>query len=271
MASRAEYRKGLRQRLRDWPKKDVLASDISSATATTFTATIGSLYEKGGTIRIDDEEMLVRNISTNTITVMRGWNGTTASTHTQNATVYIFRFFSDEELNRFIEAAVRALWPGLYAEGLDTTTTLSIDTYEYDYPTAIADVGGTIVDAEAREDVDTPGTPVPFRLWGGKIRLPRDYSGTLCVYYIYPYPVPADDNTDIGVPTVNDELVYLGAEYEALTSMMADRGKYEKYVASQWRENSTGYELESHVKMIRQRYEDSKKAQTLAHPSYRRL
>ncbi len=42
----------------------------------------GTLFNIGQTIKIDDEEMNITGISTNTLTVVRGFNGTTAAAHT---------------------------------------------------------------------------------------------------------------------------------------------------------------------------------------------
>lgn len=42
-------------------------------------------------IKIDDEVMQVTNVESNTLTVIRGANGTTAAAHLQNATIYLYR------------------------------------------------------------------------------------------------------------------------------------------------------------------------------------
>ena len=60
-----------------------LASDISTGqtTLTVSDATVFPAHE-GFVIRIDSEDMLVTAVSTNTLTVIRGFNGTTATAHT---------------------------------------------------------------------------------------------------------------------------------------------------------------------------------------------
>lgn len=52
----------------------------------------GPALEVGQTILVEAEQMYVTAISTNTLTVKRGVNGTTAATHTTGKTVYIYRY-----------------------------------------------------------------------------------------------------------------------------------------------------------------------------------
>ena len=49
----------------------------------------GSAFTAGNIIKIDDEYMLVEDITSNDLTVVRGYQGTTAATHSDNETVYI--------------------------------------------------------------------------------------------------------------------------------------------------------------------------------------
>ena len=65
-----------------------LAAAISSTTATTFTASSGSLVQTGWALLIDSETLFVSGVSGNTVTVQRGVNGTTAATHALAAVVY---------------------------------------------------------------------------------------------------------------------------------------------------------------------------------------
>ncbi|MAT78145.1 hypothetical protein CMK14_23780, partial [Candidatus Poribacteria bacterium] len=60
----------------------------SSASATSFVVASGSQFTVGDTIVIDNEQMAVTGISSNTLTVTRGVNNTTAVTHSNSANVY---------------------------------------------------------------------------------------------------------------------------------------------------------------------------------------
>jgi hypothetical protein len=56
----------------------------------------GSVFAYGDIIRIDSEKMLITNISSNTITVERGFLGTTTATHTTNTDIYIGVTWTEE-------------------------------------------------------------------------------------------------------------------------------------------------------------------------------
>ena len=56
----------------------------------------GSVFAYGDIIKIDDEKMLIVNISSNTITVERGFLGTTTATHNTSVDIYIGVSWSEE-------------------------------------------------------------------------------------------------------------------------------------------------------------------------------
>ena len=61
---------------------------ISSTSATSVVVDDGTDFEVGQNIKADSEEMTITAISTHTLTVVRGVNGTTAATHSDNVSVY---------------------------------------------------------------------------------------------------------------------------------------------------------------------------------------
>jgi hypothetical protein len=65
------------------------------AGATSLIVADGQLLKTGETIRIDTEQMFVKEIVTNTLTVQRGVNGTTGAAHTSAATVYAYVYPGD--------------------------------------------------------------------------------------------------------------------------------------------------------------------------------
>lgn len=69
-----------------------LGAAISSTTATTITAASGSAVSVGQTALIDSEQLYVTGISSNTLTVVRGANGTTAATHSNGAALSAFHY-----------------------------------------------------------------------------------------------------------------------------------------------------------------------------------
>lgn len=71
------------------PVKDLINGALSDTTGTTVTVDNGTYFQVGNVVRVDDEQMHVTAISTNTLTVTRGFAGSTAATHADNAPVYI--------------------------------------------------------------------------------------------------------------------------------------------------------------------------------------
>ncbi len=70
-----------------------LAEDVDSSEEE-IDLSDGTKVAIGETIRVDFEQMRVRDKQTNTILVERGWNGTKRTTHTSTADVYVYRTFT---------------------------------------------------------------------------------------------------------------------------------------------------------------------------------
>ena len=104
-----------------------LTAAISSTTATTCTVTSVTNLSAGNTILIDSEQMYIYSISTLTLTVERGVNGTTSATHSNGASLYIYQYPAD------IRQACMDLGVSLYStkgkEGIKSET-LGDYTYE---------------------------------------------------------------------------------------------------------------------------------------------
>ncbi|MDA1095348.1 MAG: hypothetical protein O3A25_19110 [Acidobacteria bacterium] len=72
-----------------------LSAAITSTTATTCTVASAAAPSVGQTILIDSEQLYISGISSTTLTVVRGVNGTTAATHLDSAPVLGIRYPSD--------------------------------------------------------------------------------------------------------------------------------------------------------------------------------
>ena len=66
-----------------------LLAEALDATETAIDVDDGSDFAQGNVIQVKDERMFVTGISTNTLTVTRGYDSTTAVTHDDNTVVYI--------------------------------------------------------------------------------------------------------------------------------------------------------------------------------------
>ena len=63
-----------------------------SASDTTATVTDGSLVSAGQTLLLDAERLFVREVSGDNLTVARGVNGTTATTHADGSDLLVYRY-----------------------------------------------------------------------------------------------------------------------------------------------------------------------------------
>ena len=68
---------------------------ITSTTVTAWGVNSATSLEVATTILVDSEQMYITGISSNTLTVERGVNGTTAATHSAGADVYTYIYPSD--------------------------------------------------------------------------------------------------------------------------------------------------------------------------------
>ena len=105
------------------------------ASQTTIVVDDGADFAAGQTVRIDSEQLLVTAISTNTLTVVRALNGTTAAAHNDDATVSIYRWPMAVERATLINAArtythAPAFEPFYVDADLDTDVRLLLDAYQ---------------------------------------------------------------------------------------------------------------------------------------------
>lgn len=68
--------------------RDVLTAAITTVGQTTCTVMNGAWFANGDIITIDNEQMQVTNVATNTLTITRGYGGTAAATHLANIAVF---------------------------------------------------------------------------------------------------------------------------------------------------------------------------------------
>jgi hypothetical protein len=68
-----------------------LAEDLDTS-ETAVDVSSGTAFEVGQTIRVDTEQMYISAISTNTLTVTRAVNGTTAAAHSNGAAISVYQY-----------------------------------------------------------------------------------------------------------------------------------------------------------------------------------
>lgn len=109
--TRSDLRTKIRDKLHDWwVSQDSISAYLSAAT-TTGTVTTGTEYHEGDTVEMENEVLRITNISSNTLTFIRGYKGTTAAAHSSGTTTYIINSFSTREYNDAISEAFRGTFP----------------------------------------------------------------------------------------------------------------------------------------------------------------
>jgi hypothetical protein len=64
----------------------------NSATTHALATNSGALFSAGNTIRIGSEQIYISAVTTDTLTMTRGMNGTTKASHTAGDTIYIYQY-----------------------------------------------------------------------------------------------------------------------------------------------------------------------------------
>jgi hypothetical protein len=71
---------------------DISEGGAFGPTDTTLTATDGSKFTVGQTVLIESEQLYLTGISASDLTVERGTNGTTATSHPDGTDIFIYRY-----------------------------------------------------------------------------------------------------------------------------------------------------------------------------------
>ena len=116
------------------PSGSLLSGAVADTTTTAVTVDDGTDVAVGQTVLIDSEQMLVKAISGNSLTVARGLNGTTAATHTDNTAVSILRWPAPVERATLINTSriwtrAPAFEPFYVDVDLDTDVRTMLDAY----------------------------------------------------------------------------------------------------------------------------------------------
>lgn len=122
--------------MRDFPlAQDTLSASITAA-ATTATVSTGAQFNQTGNqvIEIDYEALLLKSVSTNTLTFTRGYAGSTAATHAAAATVMIRPAFLTVEIIDALNSTKDEMYPLVYKTAQDTSLTADGVTYEFTVP-----------------------------------------------------------------------------------------------------------------------------------------
>lgn len=228
-----------RRYLRVWPSTiDTLSVSLSNA-ATTIQIADTTQLAKNYVIEVDYETMLVKSVSnTTTLTVARGYRGSTAATHAASANVLIRPGYDAVEIIDALNAAKDEMYPYVYRETVDTSLTADSVTYEFTIPNMPGTYGGDTVvipllskiELLVTDDVSYKRLDAWTVLRGStpKIKFRRaPVSGTIRVTGFGPFPdlTASTDTVDPLFPKQAERILPLGAAYSLLGSGEAGRSR----------------------------------------------
>lgn len=145
--NRAQARLAIRELLKEFYDQDTVATGGISSSALTLPVNNPTRYKIGSMIQVESEYMKVEAIDTNasTVTVQRGYLGSTAAAHLINAIILITPEVTDRMLNYAINDAISNTYAnrdlgdmGIWINVVDTSLVTSISTREYTIPAGFA-------------------------------------------------------------------------------------------------------------------------------------
>lgn len=105
----------------------------TTATSVVVSSDTDDTFAVGDIVEAADEQLLVTAVShpTRTLTVIRGWSGTTAAAHTAGDILYVGPVVSQRQVRKAIFDEIKALPPKLWSvTAYDLTTTLNALFYQ---------------------------------------------------------------------------------------------------------------------------------------------
>lgn len=177
--NRADLRLAIREILKEFFDNDTIAVGGITSSATTLPVTTIARYKIGDVLQVESELMKVEGLDSTvtpaTLTVQRGFRGSTAAAHIAAVAIRITPEVTDRMLNYAINTAIADTYSnpdrgdmGIWYEVVDTTLTTSSSTREYTLPSGLA----------------TTHFIVEIRDGSGNYQITRDYrvSGTKLVF-----------------------------------------------------------------------------------------
>lgn len=106
--SRTDCRNEVRGKLNSWPIRAPTLNGAISATVTTLVVSSADGIGSGLLIEIDSETMLVISVSGTTLTILRGYHGTTAASHADAATVNVYepQGWTNNQINKALTKGI---------------------------------------------------------------------------------------------------------------------------------------------------------------------
>jgi len=179
MTTRATTRANIKRVLRQFPIPDTVGVGGFNTSVTTFLVTNIDRYGVGDTIEIGAELMLITAIdtSTSTLTVVRGYQGTTAAAGIAGDAIAIRPEFSADVMNQCINYGINETFTniedgssGIWIDTIDTTLVTVLAQREYTIPASLT----TLDVIEIKDSNNNYQINRRWRLVGTKLVFMRD-------------------------------------------------------------------------------------------------
>lgn len=243
-STRKQLRTQIRSALGDFPTNQAVLAALVNASTETFTFAAGeeAHFKLNSDLEIESEVCHIRDINTtaHSLTVTRGYFGSTAAQHALGTVCSALHIFSDFELNVLFNQAVRSLWPRVWFERQVVHSALT-NASVLDYTLAQTH----IIEVEIESGTDS-GKYYPLRMielarilsetntWATIIRFHAYPPGNRRLRYRYAakVPLPATDTEEIWaedlIPGLSQYLVFQTAAL-ASAALQGRRAHYAQY------------------------------------------
>lgn len=251
--NRLQLRNLIRDNILAWPEHITALNGDITAVATSIVVTDSTAISPRQLLEIGTETIMVRAVdtATHTLTVLRGYQGTTAATHSNGDTVNVFPWWgwTDSQLNALLDISFDFCWPKIWY-GKYYANTVSDGAREFGAPDAVRfPEGEQIIELEFYSTADTKW--VPCYRWAqlnDRIKLDVAVSGDTQarMYCAGKHDKLTDDTTTL----FNDDPVPTLVAYTtklALERLLANRTRYTEYSAALNDRASTPDELARQV------------------------
>ena len=143
-------------------------SGSASSSSSVVAVTDGTDWEEGavGEFSSDGEQFKVISVSSNNLTCLRGWNGTTAATHTSSETVYRDPTYGYKQISDALTVALNRLWPYAWKTEAAALTPLSTTIWYNLTATCVGIISAAQLHGTSNNDVSlfgVDGKPFMFR------------------------------------------------------------------------------------------------------------
>ncbi len=191
----------------------------ATETDVTLDTNEGANFSQGDIIEMESEQLYVQSVSGDTLTVIRGWNGTTGAAHSDNTPIFKNPRFTSDQIDQALVSVANGFedW-GIHGFGTGSITLVENQTYYDLTDTDIAEQRGVLAVYYAGATTLLP-THLPFRYFnnldsnvsttGHGLHLWEwgDKKATETVYYTYAQEL----TTTSALSAHQEELLVVGA------------------------------------------------------------